>query len=848
MSIFTVTNLNNLGVGSLRAAIDAANADPAASSTITFTVNGTISLATDLPAIAQNVTIDGASAPTHVPGGPPVVEIDCNGHGGLVLAAGSEGSQLLGLAICRASGAGVTLNAGSISLDGNYIGLDLAGAPAGNGGDGLHVSATSSNNLIGLNPTKASHVVSNVISGNTGNGITFDGSSGNTLVDNRIGTNPAGTAAIANGGNGIRLTGGSNGNTIGGNAFTDTGTGAKNDPTGDKGTIAPTFVVPPLGNQVSGNGQNGILIDANSRNNVLSGNFVGTTSDGNGDLGNALDGVAINGADNNSLIGCTFIENPFVYYNVLSGNGGNGLHVTDSDGTTVQANFFGVGANNSTIVSNAFDGILVDGSSMNTQVGGVIPLGNVSAGNGTNGIEVKDTASFFTSFNTFGGLLAFQGAAPNGEDGIKITSTGGNQTLQTNVLSGNLDDGIEISGNAFGVTVDPNIVGLDTNGQNLLPNGGNGIEIGGNAHDNVIGGHQVSVIPRNAFSGNLGYGIVIKDNAHDNWVLNSDVGTNVLGIQPLGNKLGGILIAGTANHNKIGDVTAPPTQPVAVLVSGNGGNGITLDDGTSFSTILNNIVGADRFGIPMPNTGEPIDVNASADNTIEGNQVVACFTRATRIATPDGDIAVEDLREGDLVRTLAGRAAPVQWIGHRHVDCRRHAAPTKVQPVRIAAHAFADNQPARDLFLSPDHSIHVDDVLIPVRYLINGTTIVQMDVDTVGYFHVELDRHDVLLAEGLPTESYLDTGDRGSFANGGGAVALHPAWGRSEVMLVIDALGVAPLYVTGPHVEGARAMLAARARRGTAKVAAGKPVRRRGASQPATAGGKAARRAGGGGT
>ena len=80
----------------------------------------------------------------------------------------------------------------------------------------------------------------------------------------------------------------------------------------------------------------------------------------------------------------------------------------------VQGNFFGTGANNTAIVANRLDGILVEGTSANTQVGGVIPLGNVSAGNGRNGIEVTGKVSGFTTFNTFGGLLAFKGAAPNG--------------------------------------------------------------------------------------------------------------------------------------------------------------------------------------------------------------------------------------------------------------------------------------------------------------------------------------------------------------------------------------------------------------------------------------------------
>ncbi len=83
--------------------------------------------------------------------------------------------------------------------------------------------------------------------------------------------------------------------------------------------------------------------------NVLSGNFVRTDVTGNAVLGNTGDGVAINGADNNSLIGCTFVDNPFIYYNVLSGNGGNGLHVTNADNTLVQANFAGGSALATTI-------------------------------------------------------------------------------------------------------------------------------------------------------------------------------------------------------------------------------------------------------------------------------------------------------------------------------------------------------------------------------------------------------------------------------------------------------------------------------------------------------------------
>ena len=586
-SAFVVSNLNDSGTGSLRAAIAAVDAAPS-TSVVTFSVSGTIVLASALPLISANVKIDGTTAPGYA--GVPVIAINANGNAGLVFATGSSNAQLLGIAVDDASGNGVTLNASSVTIKSDYIGVSLADVAAGNGGDG--VSVTGSNNTI----------AQNVISGNTGNGVSLHNAATNTIAANRIGTNAAGSAALANGRNGIWLTAGSTGNEIGGTVYTDAA-GQSNDPTGNKGTTTPTFVVPALGNLISGNGADGVLIDTLSVNNTLNGNFIGTNAAGVAALGNAGDGVAINGAALNALIGCQVNNNPFVYYNVVGGNGGNGLHVTNADNVTVQGNFFGIGADNTTIVSNADDGILIDGSSHNTQVGGVIPLGNVAAGNTKNGIEVSGTVAGFTTFNTFGGLLAFKGAAPNGNDGVLITATGGSQTVRTNVLSGNANNGLEIGGSASGVTVDPNIIGLDTTGLALLPNGNDGVLIDGGANNNVIGGYVASVIPQNTFSGNKGYGIAITGQAYANQVFNTYVGTAVLGVSAMPNQLGGIYVGGSATNNIIG---GPPNQnqPVRNLVSGNGGYGVTLDAGTSFIVVVGNVIGVDPLGVALPNASD----------------------------------------------------------------------------------------------------------------------------------------------------------------------------------------------------------------------------------------------------
>jgi hypothetical protein len=641
----TVTTLSDSGPGSLRTAIQTADSTPGTTTIIDFAVAGVISLATDLPVVSNVVTIDGRSASGYSNGGPPVLEIDCNGQGGLRFASGSEGSQLLAVAVDDAAGDGVTLDAGSVTIDGSYVGLALDGSPFGNHGDGVHIGPTSSGDVIGMNPSGDSGVVANIISGNSGNGIGLVGSSADTIVGNRIGTNPAGTAAVSNGGDGIALSSGSIGNEIGGTEYTDTSTGQVNNPTGSKGQVPPVFVAPPLGNLISGNNGNGVSITGNSRNNVLNGNFVGTTANGDGALGNGADGVVIDGSDGNSLIGCQFSNEPFVYYNVIDANGQNGLAVIDSNGVTIQANFFGAGADNTTLLGNRLDGVVVSGSSSNTQLGGVIPLGNVEAGNGTNGIEVTGAVNGFTTFNSFAGLLAFKGAAPNGNDGLLITATGGNNLVRTNVLSGNAHNGIEIGGDASGVTVDPNIAGMNTNGQLPLPNGGDGLVIDGTAHDNVIGGTLASVIPENTFSANGGYGVAFVGGSYGNRLFGADIGTTVTGRIAAGNGLGGVLIGDTSSGNVIGDASANPSN----LISGNTANGVTLTTGTAINQVVNNYIGLDAVGGSMANQGLPI-VDTGTGNAFEGNSVYPPGVQKP----PTVAMAIERGAEGYLVARADG--------------------------------------------------------------------------------------------------------------------------------------------------------------------------------------------------
>jgi hypothetical protein len=199
-------------------------------------------------------------------------------------------------------------------------------------------------------------------------------------------------------------------------------------------------------------------------------------------------------------------------------------------------------------------------------------------------------------------------------------------------------------------------------------------------------------------------------------------------------------------------------------------------------------------------------IDAGGFSIVNNNTLVACFAEGTRIQTAAGLVAVEALAVGDDVTVLEGGCEKVVWIGHREVNCHVHPAPETVWPVRVRAGAFGENVPLRDLYLSPDHAVFVNDVLVPVKLLIDGDSITQVRRDRVTYFHVELPEHAVILAERLPVESYLDTGDRANFGDGT-TIRLFPDFVtcfRPETAPVWETRGAAPLVLAGQELGTAR--------------------------------------------
>ena len=153
----------------------------------------------------------------------------------------------------------------------------------------------------------------------------------------------------------------------------------------------------------------------------------------------------------------------------------------------------------------------------------------------------------------------------------------------------------------------------------------------------------------------------------------------------------------------------------------------------------------------------------------------ACFAAETMIRTERGEVPVQALQPGDGLVTLNGATRTVRWIGNRRIDFTRHPDPSRAQPIRIHRDAIATGMPSRDLLVSPDHALFIDGGLVVARLLLNGGSIVrEANARAVHYFHVELDAHDILFADGMPAESYLDTGNRSMFENAGLPLVLHP--------------------------------------------------------------------------
>lgn len=335
---FTVSNLNNTGVGSLRQAITDANG-AGGSDVIVFSVAGTINLTFALPGISSPVSIDGTTAPGYVCGQPVITVSGGGGSGnGLQLFGGASGSSILALNLQRFQFNAIQLiGASNVTIQGCFIGTNLIGAVAQpNGQNGIQIEAGSNNTLVG-GPVLCDR---NVIAGNLGSGVSVIGSVNCIISGNYIGVNAAGTAGMANQSNGMYLNG-AVGTRIG-------GTGALE------------------GNVISAHPFHAMVIDAGSNNMSIFGNKIGTNAAGTAAIGNDDSGIL--GINSSGLIigGTTA-----AHRNLFSGSLTEyGIFLINTDNCTIQGNYIGTDITGTNGLPNFAGGIRLEAGSSNNIIGG----------------------------------------------------------------------------------------------------------------------------------------------------------------------------------------------------------------------------------------------------------------------------------------------------------------------------------------------------------------------------------------------------------------------------------------------------------------------------------------------
>ncbi len=529
----------------------------------------------------------------------------------------------------QAAGSGIEISSDRAHdniINRNYIGVGADGVtPLGNIQYGMYLHNYAFRNTIMDNTIEynggagvfvdnsgETTISGNTISANGSSGIQFYYSSNNKVFGNLIGTDAAGTSALANNGYGIHLEYSSSDNQIG------------------DGTPAGR-------NVISGNSYGGVRIFDNyspvSRNKLF-GNYIGTDISGNTALPNAGNGVILEDyATENEIGGLEPGQG-----NVISGNN-IGIYIGSSyptgggtDWNKVQGNIIGLGADGSTVLANSGHGIYADGLVRNIEI-----VKNVISGNSQNGIYIDNGDKNVSDYRVIGNYIGTDalGLLDKGNVGTGIYITGLSGSSATNISIG---DGTEagrniISGNdEYGILFDgssvnsnrifKNYIGLNLNGE-IVGNGQDGIRLVNNTYNDTVAD--------NIISGNGWNGIVI-DGSHDHVILGNRIGTDTSGSMSAGNGQSGIFFYDTyATYGiKIGDGTEKGRN----VISGNTSHGIVMleesQNGIYGNLILKNYIGSASNGItPLGNSGSGVVIRSVAggqeasitNNQLNGNTI-----------------------------------------------------------------------------------------------------------------------------------------------------------------------------------------------------------------------------------
>ncbi len=677
---FNVDNTNDAFFGSLRQAIQDANASPGRD-TIQFNISGAgphiIQPLSAFDGITDDVFIDGTTQNTFEARALNERLIIIQGFNistanGFVFEPGSDGSEIKHIIINSYIGGAAIVNNGvnNLSITGCYLGTDeFAMSPGFGNATGIAFLGTSTGCQIGDSTTEGG----NIISDNFAMGIDITAGNDNlTIVNNKIGVSADGMNFLGNGLAGIIVNGANNltiggndptkRNVIGTNGFSSgsdpgiylqgcNGVGIYNNFIGvgidgavDLGNEGSGIRIensdgviigdPGMGNVISGNQDFGIEATNNITNMSIQSNLIGTDSTGSVAIANEHTGIYFNGAMLSEIGGVNYHE-----MNVISGNGpgfgAGGIGVDNSNDIMIWSNIIGLGLDGTTPLGNTGDGISLD-SCNNCTIGAPgFNLGNIISSNGNNGIEINGFGQVRITENIIGLDSTGATSSANGT-GIYIFQTD-QAIIDQNVISGNTNAAIELHSGADSISIQGNYIGTDTSGTNpignvygILIDGCVGTEIG-NTVGNIIGGNQDGIYTLNDTRGTIIQNNYIGTNpTHSTLLGQSAYGinmensyTNTIGGPGMGNFIGNNTIAGifvtgtfTGSYDNHFYGNYIGLAQDSSTSIANGGAGIIFDNETDL-----NIIGgyADSMNVIANNSAEPILMGPPSTGTPEFN-------------------------------------------------------------------------------------------------------------------------------------------------------------------------------------------------------------------------------------
>jgi hypothetical protein len=412
-------------------------------------------------------------------------------------------------------------------------------------------------------------------------------------------------------------------------------------------------------------------------------------------------------------------------------------------------------------------------------------------------INVTDFAATSDSFVRGTGLILGNGTTTETLDitgnfttaGFSLTSYGGNTTIAlgtsvsdpTFTISGYVDQAVALGqGGNYPTTL-------------VITNTGTVVGIEGNSPSPAISADDLDlvinsglVVGTNGAGVNISLSTLVNDGTIVGAMANGTFGTAV----QFGNGTAELIIGSSVvfdgaivGFNSLVNDSISLTSFVATSYSYVSGTGLVLSNAAASETLdITGNFSTSNFTVEQVAGGTLIDLPEPAP----------CFCTGTRIATSRGNMEVERLQIGDLIKTATRGFQPIRWIGHQANDGQFIADNHLTLPIKIRRHALGFNVPSRDLYVSPDHALCEGGVLVQARLLINGMSITQVaTVKRIEYFHIALEHHEVIFAENTPTESFWDANCARRFDNAVDAPADLPK--ASCLPLVLDGYYLARL-------------------------------------------------------